>query len=59
MNMFFMESTMRMKDNIWDFFEFYEYEIKIPEQGQASKVPKWIPPTTPVSERSYVSIYLR
>lgn len=48
-----------MKDNIWDIFEFTEYEVQIPEQSRSLKNPEWIPSSTPVSERSYVSIYLR
>ena len=58
-NMFFMKSMMRLKDNIWDFFDFTEYEVAIPEHGNVSEVSKWIPPSLPVHERSYVQIYLR
>ena len=58
-NMFFMESTMSLKDNIWDFFDFSEYEVVIPEHSNVSEASRWIPPSRPVHERTYVEIFLR
>ena len=33
-NMYFMESTMSLKENIWDIFEFTEQETQILELAQ-------------------------
>lgn len=54
-----MESMLRLKDNIWDIFEFTEYETKIAEYSSTQKVSSWIPPETKVSDRRYLAIYLR
>ena len=33
-NIFLMESTVRLNDNIWDIFEFSEYELEIIEYSR-------------------------
>lgn len=34
-NFFFMESTLQLKDNIWDIFEFTEYEMNVLEYSKS------------------------
>ena len=59
MNIFFMESTLSLKDNIWDIFEAAEYEVSIVEYSHTTRNSKWMPNSTPVSERVYATFYLR
>ena len=59
MNIFFMESTLTLKDQIWDIFEFTEYDVNIAEHSRSSRAPKWMSPNLQKSEREYVTFYLR
>ena len=58
-NIFFMESTISTKDNIFDIYELSEQEVSLFEQSFFQKLIKWIPPTTAVADREYLSIYFR
>ena len=58
-NIFFMESTLTLKDQIWDIFEFTEYDINIAEHSHSTRAHKWMSPNLPKSEREYVTLYLR
>ena len=58
-NIYFMESTLTLKDNIWDIYEFTEKELQIVEYASTDKRTSWIPPSTPVKERTYVDLFLR
>ena len=59
MNIYFMENTMSLKDNIWDIFEVTEYEVSIAEHSHTTRTNKWIPSSTPLKDRKYASLYLR
>ena len=54
-----MESTIRLKDKLWDLFEIFERDQPIYEISHSHDVQKWIPPSMPVSERSYIDVFLR
>ena len=58
-NIYFMESTLTLKDNIWDIYEFSETELHIVEYASSEKRNSWIPPSTPIEDRRYVILYLR
>ena len=58
-NLYFMESTIRLKDNVWDFFEFTERDQLMYEHSYSQHHMKWMPLETPNADRKYVSIYLR
>lgn len=53
-NIYFMESTIRTKDNIWDIFEVTEADVKIYEHSYSQKTTAWIPPHTKTVDRSYL-----
>ena len=59
MNIYFMGSTLQLKDNIWDIFDFSEYEMNIAEHSHTSNNIKWMSPNKTLSERKYVKVYLR
>lgn len=58
-NIFFMESTISTKDNIFDIYELSKKEVSLFEQSFTQKLAKWIPPTTAVADREYLNIYFR
>ena len=58
-NIYFMESTINTKDNIWDIFEFSEKDTPIFEHYISQNINEGIPNTTPVKDKKYVSIYFR
>ena len=54
-----MQSTIRVKDRIWDIFDMTEQDIPLFEHSYFQQVPFWIPSDTPIEDRTYVSVYLR
>ena len=58
-NIYLMESTVRIKGNIWDIFEFTEYELEIIEYSKTQRIPKYQVPSTALKDRYYVQVYLR
>ena len=45
MNIFFMESTLSLKDRIWDIFDVSEYEVNIAEHSYSTRINAWMPPS--------------
>ena len=58
-NIFFMENTIRLKDNVWDFLELGERDEKLFEHSYSQNVPKWSPTETSVQDREYVNLFFR
>ena len=50
---------MNIKDQWWDIFEFNEFDLHLFEKAYSQEIQKWIPWSTPVEDKEYVSLYLR
>ena len=58
-NIFFRESTIRLKENVWDIFDLTEQDISIFEHSDSQQYSKNIPADTKISDRQYVSFFFR
>ena len=54
-----MESTIRLKDNRWDIFEFTEKDLSIYEHSISQEKLYWIPESSPIEDRELVKLYFR
>ena len=50
---------MNLKDQWWDIFELNEYTLHLFEKAYSQDIFKWIPWSSPIEDREYVSVYLR
>ena len=57
--MHIMKSTLRLKDNIFDFYDQDEKEVPLYEPQQRIDYYKPITKDTPVADRTYVALYFR
>ena len=57
--MHIMKSTLRLKDNIFDFYDQDEKEVPLYEPQQRIDYYKPISKDTPVADRTYVVLYFR
>ena len=58
-NIYFMELIVKLKDNIWDIFDFSEYELDIIEYSHTQSIPRYTQPKVSQKDRYYVKLYLR
>ena len=58
-NMFFMQSEISLKDNVWDIFDQYETEEPMFETSKSINYNQVIPAGTPIAKREYISIFFR
>ena len=54
-----MESILKLKDNIWDFFEFTEYELSMYQKSYSREYYNIIREQTEVKDKQYIKVYLR
>ena len=58
-NIFLMESTISIKDNIYDLFDTSETEHKLIEEAFRSDYHRRNADDTDIADRAYLEIYLR
>ena len=58
-NMFFMESTINLKDNILDIFDTEEFDVPIFEVSKSVEYTSVIPRESLIRKREYISIFFR
>ena len=59
-NLYFMESTISLKSNIWDVFELFEKELTMYDHSYTQQIPYYVPSkSTPLEEQTYVKMFLR
>ena len=58
-NVYFMESTINIKDNIYDIFDATEKDLSVYEIEDSQTQLSWIPPSTAVADRIYVKVFFR
>ena len=54
-----MENTIRLKEKVWDIYDFTEKDVQIFEHHNSQHIPQYIPPSTLQKDREYVTLYLR
>ena len=58
-NIFFMESTILLKEDVADIFELTEREVSIFEHSSSQKLSKWISPKKALADRKYLKLFFR
>ena len=54
-----MESTINIKDNIYDIWESTEKDLTVYEFYESQTQLSWIPPSTALADRTYVKVFFR